>query len=73
MNTQLQKAFSAIQTRLSEEEQESFAHEILEELEHYSDTMLTPEQAAIVKERLSQPMEFATPEEVERIFSKYRL
>jgi hypothetical protein len=72
MNTKLHEAFEAIQA-LPEETQEAIAFELLEELPYYTESSLSPEQVAIVQERLSRPFEYASNEEVSRVLDKHNL
>ena len=70
MNTKLAEAFKAAQS-LPEEAQEAIAREVLQEVEHYtSGSDLTPEQIAVVQDRLSRPFVYASDEEVERVVGK---
>lgn len=63
MNTQLQKAFSAV-SELSDDTQDAIAAELLTEVSHLKTSNLTPEQRAIVEERMAKPFDFADPAEV---------
>lgn len=74
MNTKLQEAFTAVQS-LPEEVQDGIAFEMLREVEHYmsEESDLTPEQIAIVEDRLSRPFEYASNEEVDRVLGKYNI
>lgn len=74
MNTKLQEAFTAVQS-LPEEVQDGIAFEMLQEVEHYmsKESGLTPEQVAIVEDRLSRPFEYASKEEVAHVLGKYNI
>lgn len=74
MNTKLAEAFKAAQS-LPEEAQDAIALEVLQEVEHYmsEESDLTPEQIAIVEDRLSRPFEYASDEEVSRVLGKHNI
>ena len=74
MNTKLAEAFKAAQS-LPEEAQDAIALEVLQEVEHYmsEESDLTPEQIAIVEDRLSRPFEYASDEEVARVLGKHNI
>jgi hypothetical protein len=71
MNAKLEAVINKIRT-FPEETQEAIASELEFSYSRSPESMLTQEQLAIVDNRLSRPMTFATPEEVEEVFKKYR-
>ena len=56
---------------LPAEEQDAFATEVMVELSLRNQSALTPEQQAIVVERLNEPGSLATPEAVATVLHKY--
>ena len=74
MNTKLSEAYKAVQS-LPEEVQDGIAFEMLREVEHHmsEESDLTPDQIAIVQDRLSRPFEYASDEEVSRVLGKYNI
>ena len=73
MNTKLLEAYQAVQ-KLPAEAQEVIAEHIIEEVKQYfGESSLTAEQIAIVEKRFSQPFEYASDAEVERVFAKHNI
>jgi len=71
MNKRLSEAFSRI-SELPEERQEAAADLLFDFVEHPEAYELTPEQIAEVREALRDDEPYATPEEVEAFFAKFK-
>ena len=68
--SKLDQAIEALRA-LPDQEQEQFATELLTELSLRNQSALTPEQRAVVADRLAQPFEYATPDAVASLYQKY--
>ena len=70
MTSKLEQAFAHVEA-LSPEAQNSIATGVLAEVHLLTHSGLSAEQHDIVAERLSQPLEYASPEAVKKVFAKY--
>lgn len=70
MTKELQKAMSVVE-QLPIETQDAIAAALMAEVSYLQQSNLTPEQQAIVDERMAKPRNLAEPADVASVFAKY--
>lgn len=72
MTAKLEQAISALKN-LPNDVQDAIAGDLMAEVETFTHSSLTPDQAAIVEKRLSEPYDLASSDEVTDVLRKFQV